>query len=255
MRSDRKLKLMTTSSSIMGPHGCPFFFCTITNGGKYWSHMLGSAFLRAVMASAALSNLCGDSPRTWANQPRATILQSACGIHQESFSSLVDVGILSLRIKTYSGELTHFMSTCMNRANNGMNGIRSRDSALTWWGVIHYSSRTGPSHGRLTIELFFDSSEVLVRSCLFCIQDFSCSGKFLVHVWSCYAGLKEEHSKSDSVHFIHWGAKLILTCQNVLKCVWPSMSRYEMFFVHTSRTLSPNMDWKLTEHAKQPTPK
>ena len=52
-----------------------------------------------------------------------------------------------------------------------------------------------------------------------------------------------------TLSILYWfiGVELILAWQEVVKWVWPPVSQYRMFFVHTSTS---NMDSKLTKHGK-----
>ena len=74
-RSPRKLKKITPSPSSMAATGPPSGFRTV-NAGSTWSLMPGSCARKCSTAAAALGNPAA-SPRTWALQPRATMLQSA----------------------------------------------------------------------------------------------------------------------------------------------------------------------------------
>jgi hypothetical protein len=68
--------------------------------------------------------------------------------------------------------------------------------------------------------------------------------------FSCMCGLGVEVSMKNILCCSLQTIKLILACEEVLKCIWPSMSRYIMFFVQTSTLSLVSMHQKLTKHGK-----
>ena len=92
-----------------------------------------------------------------------------------------------------------------------MNEIRSQGSALTWGGVAHFFLGTGPSHGRLTMELFFFDS---------CIRSFG-QELLVLHTRLFMFGTRASGACLESLcnfegrtfYIGSLQAKLILTCQ------------------------------------------
>ena len=87
---------------------------------------------------------------------------------------------------------------------------------------MHKDPQSGTRLWVWSLELFFNSTWVLVRSWMFCLQNFPCFG---LVCGACLAPL------------------------GMPKWVWPSMNRYRMFYLQTS-TLPPRMHHKLTKHGR-----
>ena len=91
------------------------------------------------------------------------------------------------------------------------------------------------------LELSTNSTCILVRSWLFCIQHFPCLVSFRSHPWRQCGGLNEKHYIS-----VHIGSNSFWNAKKVLKWVWPSTNPNKLLF-NQIQTPSPSTHHKWKE--------
>ena len=136
--------------------------------------------------------------------------------------------------------------SCVHGLNNRSEhkDSRCRNPTTSDW-IWSQSNKTHTPHQlsnvmlRCIIDLFFNSTGVLIRTWLFCIQHFLCSVIF----WFML-GIGVEVWMEKIFYISSLRAKLIMGPLDMPKWVnWPSMNQYRMFFFETS-TPTPIMHQK-----------